>query len=88
MKRAWVYMISLHTHFETIWRNYRTFYNIQVLVDARKMAGCRIRGVLKLVMKRMYAQYAEEDKLVKKNTEYFQINRELLKTRKLRNTKK
>ena len=52
------------------------------------MAGCRIRGVLKLVMKRMYAQYAEEDKLVKKNTEYFQINRELLKTRKLRNTKK
>jgi len=39
-------------------------------------------------MKRHYAQYEEEKRLEDKDTNYFQINAELLKTRKLRNLKK
>lgn len=71
MKRAWVFMMSVHTKYTTIWSKYRIEYMIQQIADQRRMSGCKIRGILKLIMKRHYAQYAEEKRLEDKDTNYF-----------------
>lgn len=71
MKRAWAFMMSVHTCYTTIWTKYRVAYMLQQLSDQKRMAGCRIRGILKLIMKRHYAQYEEEKRLEEKETNYF-----------------
>ena len=59
MKKAWVYLVSVHAVINQIWLKYRIKYNLECLQAAREYNYAKIKGAFKFAMKRFYAQHAE-----------------------------
>ena len=87
MKRSWVYMVSVYAVWEFIFKKFMVARNYAVLLAMRNLAACRLKGHLKLTMKRRYAQYEEEQKLVESGESYKKFNFHLQKTRETRRIK-
>ena len=83
MKKAWVYMVSVHAIIKLIYSKYRTRYHYQCLADAKDLACTRIRGRFKFAMKAYFAQFKEHEKVAKTHS-FLEINEVLLQTRLLR----
>ena len=82
MKRSWVYMVSVYAAWKTIHEKFMVERNIAVMMAMKQLASCKVKAILKLSMKRQYAQYGEEEKLADNpKLTYKKFNFHLSKTR-------
>lgn len=66
MKKVWVLMATFHTIIAKVWHKYRLHYLADQLANQRGLSSSRIKGIFKLTMKRMFAQYEQEEEVYDK----------------------